>query len=77
MGPTTSLLMSFLQEELAIPTNDITLAWKQSGYIASLLPIVLWQYGLITLTQLDRIFDWLQDFQSSADMQSVYRAIDL
>lgn len=42
MESTTPRLMSFLQEELALPADDLTLAWKQSGYIASLLPIVLW-----------------------------------
>jgi hypothetical protein len=25
-----------------------------------LLPMVLWQYGLLTLEQLDRLFDWLE-----------------
>lgn len=26
----------------------------------SLLPIILWQYGLVTLEQLDQILDWLE-----------------
>jgi hypothetical protein len=26
----------------------------------NLLPMILWQYGLVTLEQLDRIFDWLE-----------------
>jgi hypothetical protein len=25
------------------------------------LPMVLWQYGLVTLDQLDKIFDWLSE----------------
>ncbi|MCZ0902074.1 DUF2949 domain-containing protein, partial [Microcoleus sp. HI-ES] len=25
------------------------------------LPMVLWQYGLVTLEQLDKIFDWLSE----------------
>jgi Protein of unknown function (DUF2949) len=24
------------------------------------LPIILWQYGLVTLSQLNQIFDWLE-----------------
>jgi hypothetical protein len=24
------------------------------------VPMILWQYGLVTLEQLDRIFDWLE-----------------
>jgi hypothetical protein len=52
-------LIRFLKEELQLPTDSITLALKHSEQIPSLLPITLWQYGLITLVQLDQIFDWL------------------
>lgn len=53
-------LIKFLQEELAIPANSITTALRHSEQNSSLLPMVLWQYGLITLEQLDKIFDWLE-----------------
>lgn len=51
-------LISFLQEELAIPAASIALALKQGEQDPSLLPMILWQYGLVTLEQLDRVFDW-------------------
>jgi Protein of unknown function (DUF2949) len=53
-------LINFLQDELAIPNTSISLALRQSENSASFLPMILWQYGLITLSQLDRIFDWLE-----------------
>ncbi len=53
-------LISFLQEDLAVPNTCISLAMRQSENSTSALPIILWQYGLITLSQLDRIFDWLE-----------------
>jgi Protein of unknown function (DUF2949) len=53
-------LINFLQDELAIPKTSISLALRQSENSASFLPMILWQYGLITLSQLDRIFDWLE-----------------
>lgn len=53
-------LLSFLQEDLAIPATDVQLALRHPEQTPNLLPIILWQYGLITLNQLDRIFDWLQ-----------------
>ncbi len=53
-------LISFLQEDLAVPDASISLAKRQSENSTSTLPIILWQYGLITLSQLDRIFDWLE-----------------
>ena len=53
-------LISFLQEDLAIPTASIKLALRHPAHTPSLLPMILWQYGLVTLTQLERIFDWLE-----------------
>ncbi|NJM71755.1 MAG: DUF2949 domain-containing protein [Scytonema sp. RU_4_4] len=51
--------ISFLQEELAIPSSAVSLALRRVEQTPSLLPMVLWQYGLVTLTQLNQIFDWL------------------
>jgi Protein of unknown function (DUF2949) len=53
-------LMNFLLEELAIPAAAISLALRHVEQTPSLLPMVLWQYGLVTLTQLNQIFDWLE-----------------
>ncbi|OLP17808.1 hypothetical protein BST81_12110 [Leptolyngbya sp. 'hensonii'] len=55
----TDRLITFLQEELSIPAAAIALALKHCEDGASLLPISLWQYGLVRLEELDRIFDWL------------------
>ena len=33
---------------------------EQSFVASNHLPMILWQYGLITLEQLDLIFDWLE-----------------
>lgn len=53
-------LIKFLQEELGIPTTSIALAMRHSEEYPSLLHMVLWQYGLVTLEQLEKIFDWLE-----------------
>lgn len=53
-------LIKFLQEELAIPDASIALAQKQGEQDPNLLPMILWQYGLVTLEQLDQVFDWLE-----------------
>ncbi len=57
-----SQFIRFLQEELAIPASDLQLALRHPELTPSLLPMILWQYGLVTLNQLDRIFDWLDEF---------------
>lgn len=53
-------LIHFLQTELAIPANAIAIGLRHSEQMPDLLPMVLWQYGLITLEQLDKVFDWLE-----------------
>ena len=51
-------LISFLQSELAIPEDWIALGQRQSEQNPNLLLMILWQYGLITLAQLEQVFDW-------------------
>ncbi|WP_374826199.1 DUF2949 domain-containing protein [Aerosakkonema sp. BLCC-F183] len=55
-----SRLVDFLEDELAIPPDWISLAQAKGEQDPSLLPMVLWQYGLVTLEQLDRVFDWME-----------------
>ena len=50
----------FLQEELAISADCISVALKQMEQDRGPLPMILWQYGLVTLEQLDQIYDWLE-----------------
>jgi hypothetical protein len=53
-------LVHFLRDDLAIPSASIDLAVRHHSDMPNLLPMILWQYGLVTLEQLDRIFDWLE-----------------
>ncbi|MBE9041347.1 DUF2949 domain-containing protein [Oscillatoriales cyanobacterium LEGE 11467] len=54
-------LIQFLKNELLIPQNSISLALRQSPDLGvNTFAMVLLQYGLITLEQLDKIFDWLE-----------------
>lgn len=49
----------FLLEELAVPTSALALAERQGEQAPNLLAMVLWQYGLVTLEQLERIWNWM------------------
>lgn len=60
MNQRSSRLIKFLQEELAIPATSIKLALRHHKQDISQLPMILWGYGLITLPQLDLVFDWLE-----------------
>jgi hypothetical protein len=53
-------LIKFLVEELAIPTASIKLALDRSQENITVLPMILWQYGLINLRQLEKIWDWTE-----------------
>ncbi|XGV97929.1 MAG: DUF2949 domain-containing protein [Leptolyngbya sp. BL-A-14] len=52
--------MQFLQHDLAIPDANLQLALRHPEQTLTLLPIILWQYGLVTLTQVNQMFDWLE-----------------
>lgn len=62
MSPISNQFLNFLQDELAIPSESIATALRRGEANTSIsqLPMILWQYGLVTLQQLDLIFDWLE-----------------
>lgn len=65
--PQTTLLnrlTTFLREELGLPSEAIAMAERQESRFAHLMPMVLWQYGLVTLDQLNQILDWLETAQT-------------
>ncbi|MCW6036237.1 DUF2949 domain-containing protein [Spirulina subsalsa FACHB-351] len=55
-------LVKFLQDELAIPSESVAIALRRNrdASAAHCIPMILWQYGLVTLDQLDLIFEWLE-----------------
>jgi hypothetical protein len=53
-------LIQFLQDELAISAASIQVALKHSEQDPGPLPMILWQYGLVTLEQLEQIYDWME-----------------
>ena len=63
----TMSLIDFLQEKLAISSTEIALAQRQ-GEEQNLLPMILWQYGILTLEQLDQVFDWLEANSEKLDV---------
>lgn len=49
----------FLIEELAISKSALALAEKQGEQAPNLVAMILWQYGLVSLEQLERIWNWM------------------
>ncbi len=57
---TYSKFIQFLTDELAVSVSSVDFALRHRENACDPLPMILWQYGLISLEQLDRIFDWLE-----------------
>jgi hypothetical protein len=53
---------NFLRQNLNLSDDSVQLALKQSQLDYNTLPIVLWQYGLVTLPELDRVYDWFESY---------------
>jgi hypothetical protein len=53
-------LIQFLQHDLAVSPAAIDLLQRHPEQAHAPLPMLLWQYGLITLPQLTQLFDWLE-----------------
>jgi hypothetical protein len=52
--------INFLQTELAISPADIGVMLRHLESDSAPLPMILWQYGLVSLAQLTQIFDWIE-----------------
>jgi hypothetical protein len=61
MNVTNSRLIRFLQEELAMPADSLAIAQRWAEQDKGPVPMILWQYGLITLEELDRIYDSIEE----------------
>jgi len=52
-------LVNFLTQDLEIPLASLEVGRRNCRELSDPLPMVLWQYGLVSLNQLEQIFDWL------------------
>lgn len=53
-------LINYLSHDLGIPYDSLKVGIRHCHDVFDRLPVVLWQYGLVSLTQLEEIFDWLE-----------------
>ena len=51
-------LIDFLQQRLGLSGSALTLGLRQAELEQAPLPIVLWSFGLLSLDQLQQVFDW-------------------
>lgn len=53
--------LKFLHNEFELSKADISVALRHRELDNGPLPMLLWQYGLVNLQQLERILDWLEE----------------
>ena len=61
INPPSKDLCDFIIDKLGISQSALELGIKRCTLENSPLPIVMWSYGLITLTQLKTILLWLKN----------------
>ena len=61
INPPNDELCNFIRVKFGVSQSALELGIKRSYIENSPLPIVMWSYGLITLTQLNLIFSWQKD----------------
>ena len=61
INPPSDELCNFINDKLGISPNAIKLGVKRSSLENSPLPVVMWSYGLISLSQLKMILLWQKD----------------
>ena len=58
INPPSDELCNFIIDNLGVSQNALNLGIKRCAICNSPLPIVLWSYGLITVSQLNKILLW-------------------
>ena len=61
INPPSDELCNFIVYKMNISKSAMELGLKRCKLENSPLPIVMWSYGLITLSQLRSILSWLKD----------------
>ncbi|NCJ07476.1 DUF2949 domain-containing protein [Synechococcales cyanobacterium C] len=67
--------LEFLRHDLAISEAAIAVVLRHRNPSLTQLPVLLWQNGLVTLHQLDQIYDWLENQSLIRDPLSVNPAV--
>ena len=61
INPPTDELCDFIKDKFGISQSALELGIKRSFIENSPLPIVMWSYGLINLSQLNTILSWQKE----------------
>ena len=60
-SPPSPLLLQFLRERLGLSEKALELGQRQAELEQAPLPVVLWSFGLLSLSQYQQVLDWVSD----------------
>lgn len=61
MNDRVTELDRFLQEELTVSSAEVALVMEKQKESNAPISMLLWQYGLVSRFELERLFDWLEE----------------
>ena len=53
-----SALVDFLRRDIGLTEDALALGMRQSVQEQAPLPVTLWRFGLLSLPQLNQVYDW-------------------
>ncbi len=56
--PPPQVLIEHLRQSLGLSEKALSLGLRQAAQEQAPLPVVLWRFGLISLSQLDELLNW-------------------
>ena len=59
--PPSPLLLQLLRERLGLSEKALELGQRQAELEQAPLPVVLWSFGLLSLSQYQQVLDWVSD----------------
>ena len=54
-------MLRYLREKLGLSDNALALGQRQAELEQAPLPVVLWSFGLLSLSQYQEVLDWALD----------------
>ena len=54
-------LGKFLEDELTVSSSEVDLVMQKQEELMAPIPMLLWQYGLVSRSGLERVFDWMEE----------------
>ncbi len=70
-------LLQFCQQEFSVTTTDIQLVLRHHQQTVTSIPMLLWQFGIVSIEQLNQIFHWLETQPDESELSELLTAASM